>query len=463
AFAEAYAPEHLLVLTREPRSALGRVRAAGTMFLGPNSSVAFGDYITGANHTLPTAGLARAYSGLSTLDFLRWFTWQEVDAAAARDLATVTATLADAEGLPAHAQAANLRLNASDGRAEPVLRSAYADLSLYDPQRTPCEVDLSDNTNLFGVPPAAAELLTKAPSERITRYPTVFASRLKEEIAHWFGVAPENVTTGCGSDDVIDSALRAFCETGDRVVFPDPTFSMAAAFARINALEPVPVPLTDELQLDVAGLSNARGRVTYVCSPNNPTGTVFRRSDIERLLESVPGVLLLDEAYADFAEDDFTAAAAHSQRLVSLRTMSKAFGLAGLRIGIAIGPAELIHEIEKSRGPYKVNNLAEAAAGAALSRDGAWVRAQAATVKQNRARLATELTNSGYTVLPSGGNFLLVRVPKPKTAQALSSSLRARGVAVRPFPALPQLGDCIRITIGPWNLLERFLSELAAS
>jgi histidinol-phosphate/aromatic aminotransferase/cobyric acid decarboxylase-like protein len=143
--------------------------------------------------------------------------------------------------------------------------------------------------------------------------------------------------------------------------------------------------------------------------------------------------------------------------------MSKAFGLAGLRIGIAIGPAELIHEIEKSRGPYKVNNLAEAAAGAALSRDGAWVRAQAATVKQNRARLATELTNSGYTVLPSGGNFLLVRVPKPKTAQALSSSLRARGVAVRPFPALPQLGDCIRITIGPWNLLERFLSELAAS
>src|SRR6185369_12851556 len=120
---------------REPRSALGRVRAAGTMFLGPNSSVAFGDYITGANHTLPTAGLARAYSGLSTLDFLRWFTWQEVDAAAARDLATVTATLADAEGLPAHAQAANLRLNASDGRAEPVLRSAYADLSLYDPQR----------------------------------------------------------------------------------------------------------------------------------------------------------------------------------------------------------------------------------------------------------------------------------------------------------------------------------------
>ena len=463
AFAEAYAPEHLLLLLRDPRSALDRVRAAGTVFLGPNSSVAFGDYLTGANHTLPTAGLARAYSGLSTLDFLRWFTWQDVDADAARQLAETTATLADAEGLPAHAQAARARLSAAGTKGAPVLRSAYADLSLYDPQRTPSEVDLSDNTNLFGVPPAAAELLANAPSERITRYPAVFAARLKEELARWFGVAPENVATGCGSDDVIDSALRAFCETGDRVVFPDPTFSMAAAFARINALEPVPVPLTSDLQLDVAGLANARGRVTYVCSPNNPTGTVFRRADIEHLLETMPGILLLDEAYADFAEDDFSAAAANSRRMVSLRTMSKAFGLAGLRIGIAIGPAHLVQEIEKSRGPYKVNNLAEAAAVAALERDGAWVRAHAATVKQNRARLAAELTNPGYTVLPSGGNFLLMRVLKPQTAQSLSSSLRARGVAVRPFPALPQLGDCIRITIGPWTLMERFLRELAAS
>jgi histidinol dehydrogenase len=288
-FAKTYAPEHLLVLTREPRAALERVRAAGTVFLGASSSVTFGDYVTGANHTLPTAGLARAYSGLSTLDFMRWFTFQEVDPRAAALLSTTTARLAEAEGLPAHADAARLHAGDAIDVAEPVLRSAYRELTLYDPQRSPCEVDLSDNTNLFGVAPNAAALIRSVPADRITRYPAVFAGRLKEEIARWYGVAAENVTTGCGSDDVIDSALRAFCETGDRVVFPDPTFSMAAAFARINALEPGAVPLRADLQLDVDGLVNARGRVTYVCSPNNPTGTVYSRADIQALGARVPG------------------------------------------------------------------------------------------------------------------------------------------------------------------------------
>ena len=448
------------MLTRDPRNALSRVRAAGTVFLGAGSSVTFGDYITGANHTLPTAGLARAYSGLSTLDFLRWFTYQEIDAGAAAQLAETTGILADAEGLFAHAEAARLRATDARSAGQPVLRDAYSELTLYDPQRSPCEVDLSDNTNLFGVAPHAAELLRNVPAERITRYPAVFAVRLKEEIARWYGVAPENVTTGCGSDDVIDSALRAFCETGDRVVFPDPTFSMAAAFARINALEPVAVPLRTDLQLDVGGLVNARGRVTYVCSPNNPTGTVYARADIEELSARVPGILLLDEAYADFAEDDLTSFAVSSERMISLRTMSKAFGLAGLRIGIAIGPARLIAEIEKSRGPYKVNNLAEAAAIQLLSRDADWVREHIAEVKDNRARLVTELENRGFVTLPSGGNFVLVPVPSSTTAQTLATRLRNQGVAVRPFPALPQIGDCIRVTVGPWSLMQRFLTEL---
>ena len=463
AFAEAYAPEHLLVLTREPRAALERVRAAGTVFLGASSSVTFGDYITGANHTLPTAGLARAYSGLSTLDFMRWFTYQEVDPGAAASLSATTAVLAEAEGLPAHADAARLRSADSIRKSVPVLRSAYHDLTLYDPRRSPCEVDLSDNTNLFGVAPNAAALIRSVPSDRITRYPAVFAARLKEEIARWYGVAAENVTTGCGSDDVIDSALRAFCETGDAVVFPDPTFSMAAAFARINALEPIPVPLRSDRQLDADGLVNARGRVTYVCSPNNPTGTVYPRSEIEELSARVPGILLLDEAYADFADGDLTSFAARSDRMISLRTMSKAFGLAGLRIGIAIGPAVLIREIEKSRGPYKVNNLAEAAALELLARDGDWVRQHIAQVKENRLRLTAELQRSGYTVFPSGGNFVLVQVPAAATAQSLATRLRTLGVAVRPFPALPQVGDCIRVTVGPWSMMQRFLTALTAA
>jgi histidinol dehydrogenase len=462
-FATEYAPEHLLVLLPEPRRALERVRSAGSVFLGPASSVAFGDYTTGANHVLPTAGLARAYSGLSTSDFIRCYTFQEVDAVAARELSPATEVLAVAEGLPGHAAAANLRNVMADSPVlGPVLRSAYESIVLYEPNRAPCEIDLSDNTNLFGVSPSVERVLSSIPHERITRYPAVFAAPLKRAIADRFDVGLENVSTGCGSDDVLDSALRAFCEPGDRVVFAAPTFTMVPAFAQMNAAQAVPVPLTGDLRLDVDALVAAGGRVTYVCRPNNPTGTSFSRYQIDTLAARVPGVLLLDEAYADFADDNFTRQAVRSERMISLRTLSKAFGLAGLRVGIAVGPAPLIQEIEKSRGPYKVSQVAEVAGISVLNQDAQWVRGVVREVRQNRLKLKEELERMGFRACDSGGNFVLFRVREGGSALDMAAALRARGVAVRPFPDLVVLGDCLRVTVGPWPLMERFLKELAA-
>jgi histidinol-phosphate/aromatic aminotransferase/cobyric acid decarboxylase-like protein len=231
----------------------------------------------------------------------------------------------------------------------------------------------------------------------------------------------------------------------------------------MNACEPVAVPLTTSLDLDVDGLIAARGRVTYVCNPNNPTGTQFPAAAIEQLAAGVPGVLLLDEAYADFSGRDLTRFAAQSARVLSLRTFSKAFGLAGLRIGFAVGPEELVHEVEKSRGPYKVNSIAEAAGIAALNEAGEWIRGGIMHVQQNRERLFNALTERGYQSWESGGNFLLIAVPAGNSAASLAASLRSRGIAVRPFASLPRIGDCIRVTIGPWALMERFLAELSAS
>jgi len=480
AFSEMYAPEHLLVMTREPRALLPALRAAGTIFLGAPSSVAFGDYITGANHVLPTAGLARAYAGLSTFDFIRWTTYQELTPSAAADLAGATATLADAEGLPGHALAARLRSGAgaastgqgtTDAHSGGVAmgerlsaprpaavrtRSTYADLSLYDPGRTPCEVDLTDNTNLFGPAPSVRDAVRTIPDAAITRYPTVYATALKQALAQELGVAPENIVTGCGSDDVIDSAMRAFCEPGDVIAYPEPTFGMVSSFGLMNAARPVGVPLLPGFELDVDGLLAARGRVTYICRPNNPTGTAFERTAVERVCRAADGVVLIDEAYADFAGDDFLAAAIASDRSVVLRTMSKAFGLAGLRIGFAVGPAPLVAEIEKSRGPYKVGGVAEAAALSILSRDTEWVRERAREVQANRARLASELEARGMTPFPSAANFLLV--PVPGTAGGWNVRLRQRGVGIRPFGALPGAGECIRVSVGPWEMMDRFLS-----
>jgi histidinol dehydrogenase len=536
-FAGEYAPEHLLVMTREPRSLLPSLRAAGTIFLGAPSSVAFGDYMTGANHVLPTAGLARAYSGLSTLDFIRWTTYQELNDAAAAGLAAATSVLAEAEGLPAHALAARMRAGDADaagagsnastsdlpraaanetharradsgpspgdvrqadtgaayaghagGRGIP-MRAAYRELSLYDPGRLPCPTDLSDNTNLFGAPPSlqrAPMLQDGSDGSRITRYPSVYATDLKRALADTLGVEPENVTTGCGSDDVIDSAIRAFCEPGDALAYPEPTFGMVPAFARMNAVRAAPVPLLYDFALDADALIAAQARITYLCRPNNPTGTAFERAATERVCTSAGGVVLVDEAYADFADDDLAQYAVASDRTVVLRTLSKAYGMAGLRIGFAVGPAGLIAEIEKSRGPYKVGGVAEAAALAVLSRDRGWIDARVAEVRQNRERLFDELRDRGVTTWPSAANFVLLRVPG--SAAEWNGELRARGVAVRPFARLRgagggnapagggnaggnapaagskapadvgNAGECLRVTVGPWSMMERFLT-----
>ncbi|MGH7553107.1 MAG: histidinol dehydrogenase [Longimicrobiales bacterium] len=465
AFAECYAPEHLLLVTRSPRTLAERVRAAGTIFIGAGSSVAFGDYVTGANHVLPTAGLARSWSGLSTADFVRWTTVQEIDGDAARMLAGPTATLADAEGLPAHALAARLRLEgeavARFDAAPLPLRQAYAAIHLYDPKRVPCAIDLSDNTNLFGVSPSVASVLASPPTALITRYPSVYAGELKRALAEHFAVDLANITTGCGSDDVIDSAIRAFCEPRDTVAYPAPTFGVVPLFARMNAALPIEVPLAANFALDADAVLATAAPLTYICRPNNPTGTQFDRAAVERIARETRGVVLIDEAYADFADDDFIAFAVSSSRAVVLRTLSKAWGMAGLRIGFAIGPEPLIREIEKSRGPYKVNAAAEAAAVAALHHDADWVGANIAAVRENRARLSAALSALGLQPLVSATNFVLVPLPPVLgVGQALVAKLRESGIAVRGFPDLPRIGDCIRITIGPWPMLQSFLDAL---
>jgi histidinol-phosphate/aromatic aminotransferase/cobyric acid decarboxylase-like protein len=231
---------------------------------------------------------------------------------------------------------------------------------------------------------------------------------------------------------------------------------MVPVFGRMNALEPVAVPLGPAFELDADALLAAGGTTTYLCRPNNPTGTLFERPAVERVCREAKGLVLLDEAYASFAADDMVAAALATERTLVLRTFSKAYGLAGLRLGYAIGPAALIAEVEKSRGPYKVNGAAEAAALAVLTRDGDWVRERIAEVRTNRDRLAQALRARGARVWPSAANFVLVSVPG--AAADWNRHLRQRGVAVRPFAALRHAGDSLRVTAGPWPQLERFLA-----
>ncbi|TVP54651.1 MAG: histidinol-phosphate aminotransferase family protein [Gemmatimonadales bacterium] len=350
----------------------------------------------------------------------------------------------------------------------PFPREAYLPLTPYAPDRRPIEIDLSDNTNRWGAHPDALAVVREADPDELIRYPSVYADALRDAIARRHGVPGSAVATGCGSDDLLDSGFRAICEPGERVAFIPPTFSMIEIFAQMNALEAVPVgdgvgslPTPAEL-IEAVGGPGSRGLI-YLCRPNNPTGEVQPRAWVDALIDEVGPrgpVIFIDEAYADYADESFLERAAGSERVVVLRTLSKVYGLAGLRVGFAVGAPQVIAEIEKSRGPYKVNRLAERAAVAALDDADGWIPTIVRQTREERAYLMQALTDRGLRPLDSGANFILVPLADGQDTHTVTAGLREGGVAVRPFPALPGLGDCIRVSIGPREELDRFLAEL---
>jgi histidinol-phosphate aminotransferase len=340
-------------------------------------------------------------------------------------------------------------------------RPDYSTLAIYDPGRRPTAVDLSDNTNLWGPNPDALARIRSATPDDLRCYPEVYADTLRGAVAERFGVTRECVTTGAGSDDVLDSAFRAAAGPGDRVAFPAPTFVMAEELARMNGMEPIPVSWRDALASPGRLLESAPS-VVYVCRPNNPTGGLAPRAWVERLLElagpSGP-LVVVDEAYADFAGESLIARAVEHPRLLVARTFSKAYGLAGLRCGFGVARAEVALEVEKSRGPFKVAGLTcEAAAAAVRDRSG-WVDRTVSECLASRARLRAELERRGLRQLESSANFILFAAPSG-SAKRDAVDLRELGVQVRPFLDVPDLGDALRVTVGPWPLVERFLAAL---
>ena len=378
----------------------------------PTSSVVFGDYMTGANHVLPTDGAARYRSGLSTEDFVRWTTHQSVSPDAARTLSGDVAVLADAEKLYAHAATAR-RWSGQTMTAPTVIAGAgrYRGLACYVPDQAPVRIDLRDNTNLWGLPPGASRAIADA-ARSVCRYPGAYTPALRQALADYLSLDAEMIVTGCGSDDVIDASFRALADPGDRIAMLSPSFSSAVSFAKTNALTPVPCPLTSDWRANVDCLVALDARVIYLCSPNNPTGGPMPRHAIERLLARATAVIIIDEAYAEYAGVSACDLLGRFDHLLVIRTLSKAFGLAGLRVGYAVGHPGVVTEVAKARGPYKVNGIAERAAVAALSLDREWV--------SDRVH-ETMVTGSGWAVLSGSWDWSHCR-PRPTF-----SAVRPRG------------------------------------
>jgi len=310
-------------------------------------------------------------------------------------------------------------------------------------------LNLMANTNIFEPNPVIAHGLGDISPVRLQQYPSLTSQRLRNALARLHGLSPEQIVTGNGSNDLIDVVLRSVLGPGDTVAFHPPTFSMIETFIRLNHGTPVTVPLSShDWSLDIDAMLAAQAKVTMVVRPNNPTGNAFPRADIERLVHESRGLVVVDEAYGEFFDEPsfMTELAAGASNLVVLRTFSKAYGLAGLRVGYAAAPPQLAAGLEVVRAPFRLNAVAEEAAVAAVA-DPNYVANIRAAVQAERPRMAAMLSAHGFVVSPSQGNFLLARCPDDVAPPALVAALAARGVHVRHFGG--PLARHIRVTIGP--------------
>ena len=341
----------------------------------------------------------------------------------------------------------------------PFLRSGLEGLSEYSSEPLEgVDLDLRDNINLWGAPPRALAAVRRAASLVLQSYPSVGANGLAEAIAAAAGVGADEVVSGCGSDDVIDACLRAVAAPGTRLAYADPTFSMIPVFARLNGLEPMAVPLLADGSADVDGLLATGARVIYLCSPNNPTGTVTPPSEIRRLVDRAPGIVILDEAYAEFDTGvDWRPSAPSLERVLVTRTFSKAWGLAGLRVGYGVGGRRLVAATARTRGPYRVNALAELAATTALREDAEWMRDVARQAVESRERLVAALQGrANVRAWDSRANFAFLQVDG--SAAEVARRFAERGIGVRSFAGLTGVGDAVRIGVAPRESFDRVVA-----
>jgi histidinol-phosphate aminotransferase len=314
----------------------------------------------------------------------------------------------------------------------------------------------------------AAELAKALADVELHRYPDPQARALRRQLAAELGVPAEHVLATNGSDEGIQILLQAAAGPGVAVAIPVPTFAMYELGARVLGLRVVAVPLDATYDLDLerfrAALRAERPRLVFLAWPNNPTGRLYARDAVERIVQACAGedceaLVVVDEAYVHYSGQSLLDRLGAHPHLVLLRTLSKV-GLAGIRLGLVIGHPAVLAELNKVRLPYNVNALSQAAARVVL-RHPEVVRQHAATIVRERERVLRALRRlPGLRVFPSGANFFLMRAAQP--GQALWRALLERGVLVRDFSRAPHLSDCLRVTIGTPEENDLFLQALGA-
>ena len=325
------------------------------------------------------------------------------------------------------------------------------DLTPYVPGEQPRIADLvklNTNESPFGPSPRALEAIRAAATDDLRLYPDADATELRETLAAYHGVNPEQVFTGNGSDEVLAHAFAALLKHERPLLFPDVTYSFYPVYCRLFGIAFETVAVDDEMRVRVADYRRPAGAI-ILPNPNAPTGIALPRADIETLLSEHPDIpIVIDEAYIDFGGETAVPLIRNHPNLLIVRTMSKSRALAGLRVGYALGDAELIEAIRRVKDSFNSYPLSRPSQAGAIAsvKDEAYFQASVARVLELRAKLTEGLGRLGFSVLPSSTNFVFARHPARGGAE-LAAARRERAVLVRHF-GKPRIADYLRITVG---------------
>lgn len=339
-------------------------------------------------------------------------------------------------------------------RVAGTVRADIQALSAYAVPSAPGGIKLDAMECPYELPGAVREEIGRAVRDApLNRYPPGDTTAIADAVRQAFGIpAACGLLFGNGSDELIHLIIQACCEPGDTVLSPWPSFVYFDMAARFDHARFVGVPLTDDLQLDLAATLQAiaqhRPKVVFLALPNNPTGGLWPDDAVQAIIEAAPGLVVLDEAYQPFANHTWMTRLPALSNAVVLRTVSK-IGLAGLRFGYLAGHPDWISQFDKVRPPYNINILTQAALRVVL-RHTAILDEQAAQLRADRSLLAAALADlPGVTVFPSAGNFVLARFSGQPDGNAVHLALKTRKILVKNFSGVhPLLANCLRISIG---------------
>ncbi len=306
-------------------------------------------------------------------------------------------------------------------------------------------IKLNTNENPYPPSPQAIEVLRNLDGEWLRRYPDPFAREFCQAASAALDVPADWLIVGNGSDELLNVVVRA-CAAGAerRVVYPMPTYVLYRTIAAMQPATTVEIPYPADWQLPIADLVAAQGAVTFVASPNSPSGHLVPIADLRALAGQISGILVIDEAYVDFAPDSALPLVREFENVIVLRTLSKGYSLAGLRLGFGIANPALLSGLFKVKDSYNIDAIATLV-GAAAMRDQSYKTSCIDRVKTSRAKLAIDLQKIGFEVGGSHGNFLMTT--PPSSASRIYQGLKERGILVRYF-ATPGLDDKLRITVG---------------